>query len=81
MQWAECAICQRCLFKQVMKPITESVNSQMPPTTEWWVVKKRLDMLQQRVQLLLHLTENDKQVHSTFCADLLGMIPDNENLK
>jgi hypothetical protein len=43
--------------------------------------EKRLDMLQQRVQLLLHLTENEKQVHLTFCADFLGMIPDNENLK
>jgi len=38
----------------------------MPPTTEWWNVKKYLDMLQQRVQLLLHLTENDKQVHSNL---------------
>jgi len=43
-----------------------SQQSRMPPTTEWWVVKKHLDILQQRVQLLLPLTEYDKQVHSLF---------------
>jgi hypothetical protein len=82
-QWGECGICQRCLCKQVMKPITESVNSHRchPQLSGglWrnvWICYNRGFSY-----FFLPLNENDKQVHSTFCVDFLGMIPDNENLK
>jgi hypothetical protein len=52
----------------------------MPPTSVWQILKKRLHKKPYRLQLLQAVSENDKEAHTTFCVDFLGVKSAVENL-
>ena len=51
----------------------------IPPTTVWLVVKKRLVMKPYKLQLVQAITANDKQKLKQFCVDMQEKLEDEFN--
>ena len=71
-------ICQTLLQSPKKSIRRTSMETLIPPTTIWQVVRKHLVMKPYKLQLIQAITADDKQKHKQFCVDMQEKLEENE---